>query len=301
MWHIVVLYAIFASTFTLGKAALAYCPPLFLVTFRMISSGLTLLAIYYAIHGNIGRIKRKDWLFFIKLSFFQIYFSYVTYTWALQYVSSIKAATIYLISPFFAAFFSYTRFKEKVTFYKLAGLILGAVGMIPTLLYETSSEEALTQIGVLSTADIMMIISAASFVYGSILTRDLVKRTEYSPILINGISMTLGGLASGFTALLFENNYMLDFHFAPILWGIITALSISNIASFVLNTYLLRQYTATFITFMGFLDPLFVSLYGMVFLGERISPSFFISIVIVGFGLYLFYNEELKQGYIVKK
>ena len=63
---------------------------------------------------------------------------------------------------------------------------------------------------------------------------------------------------------------------------------------------MLRRYTATFLSFMGLLSPIFASLTGWLFLGEPISWVIFLSTGIVSIGLWIVYYAELKQGYIQK-
>jgi drug/metabolite transporter (DMT)-like permease len=59
-------------------------------------------------------------------------------------------------------------------------------------------------------------------------------------------------------------------------------------------------YSATALSFFGFIIPFFTSIMGWFWLGEEVNIWFFISLIIVSFGLYLFYQEELKQGITVK-
>jgi drug/metabolite transporter (DMT)-like permease len=67
---------------------------------------------------------------------------------------------------------------------------------------------------------------------------------------------------------------------------------------FVFNSYLLQYYTVTFLMFLTLVDPLYVALYGWLFIGERVSWYFFVSVLMLFFGLYLFYKEELKHSYL---
>jgi drug/metabolite transporter (DMT)-like permease len=58
---------------------------------------------------------------------------------------------------------------------------------------------------------------------------------------------------------------------------------------------LLKKYTATFMSFAGFIAPLFTALYGWAFLGEIITWHFYASSAIVFVGLFLFYKDELNK------
>jgi drug/metabolite transporter (DMT)-like permease len=66
-----------------------------------------------------------------------------------------------------------------------------------------------------------------------------------------------------------------------------------------IGTYLFRHYTVTFLSFAGFTTPLFAALFGKIFLGESVGLHFFFSLAVVSLGLWLFYGEEIKQGYII--
>jgi drug/metabolite transporter (DMT)-like permease len=64
---------------------------------------------------------------------------------------------------------------------------------------------------------------------------------------------------------------------------------------------MLKKYTATFLSFMGLLSPIFASLNSWLILGEPPSWQILLSTSIVSLGLFIVYQAELKQGYILKK
>ena len=57
----------------------------------------------------------------------------------------------------------------------------------------------------------------------------------------------------------------------------------------------------TILSFFGFFIPLFAAFFGWLWLGEEVSCAFYTTVGLVTIGLYLFYQEELKQGYVVGK
>ena len=64
---------------------------------------------------------------------------------------------------------------------------------------------------------------------------------------------------------------------------------------------MLKKYTATFLSFIGLLSPIFASLNSWIILGETPSWVILLSTTFVSLGLFIIYQAELKQGYIVKK
>ena len=82
--------------------------------------------------------------------------------------------------------------------------------------------------------------------------------------------------------------------------GILDIVLGSSVLGYLLYTMMLKKYTATFLSFAGFIQPLCAAILGWFFLGEYVTYTFFLSAILVFSGLYLFYQEELKQGYVLK-
>jgi drug/metabolite transporter (DMT)-like permease len=87
---------------------------------------------------------------------------------------------------------------------------------------------------------------------------------------------------------------------APFLGWTLLMTFVSNIVCYNLYGLMLRKFTATFLSFVGLLSPIFASLHGWLFLGEPLSLLIFLSTAFVCLGLWIVYSTELKQGYIVK-
>lgn len=299
---IVVLYALAASSFTIAKAVLSYAQPIFFVGFRMTIAGSLLLAYAYWNNSLKHLLQRKNWSRLFLIIIFHIYLAFVLDLLALQHMSSFKGAFLYNLSPFIAALFSYFYFSERMTPTKWLGLLIGMSGFLPELISAAPQENAQWfHIFFLSTAELLMIGSVIASVIGWIIMRSLVKE-HYSVLAINGIGMFAGGLLALLTSLIFERWIPSPiFDLLPFLGLTALIIIIANVLFYNLYGYLLKTYTATFLSFCGFLSPLFAALFGRLFLHEQISWHFFFSIVVVVVGLIMFYQEELRQGYITRK
>lgn len=296
MWQILLLYAVFSLTYPLGKYAMGITQPIFFVGCRMLFAGTVLLLFEYFRHPRGIVIERRDRTAFMLLGFFGIYASYCLQYWALPYISATKWALLYTASPFVTAFFSYLQFGEQMTFKKIVGLILGVMGLIPALLYGTYSVTAVGDCPVYVypyLPEIAVLAAVVAYSYGWVIARQLIKRKQYSSVLINGASMLLGGACSLITSALFECWTPTPVTHWSLFAVIVVSISAFNIFSYLLGTHLLRIYTATFLTFMSFVDPLYVALLSWFFLGEVITWHFFVAVGIFLTGLYLFYQEEL--------
>ncbi len=294
---IIVLYALFGSSFVLGKYLLSYTTPLFLTGVRMTIGGLILLSYLFFYAHEHFKFKRKHLFWYIQMIFFGIYITYTLRFWALNYMPAAKTNFIYNLSPFLSAIFSYIVFNEKLSPKKWAGLGIGFLGLIPVLLSSSNPEKAIGEISFLSWPEIAVIISVATHTYSWIIMRKLVKEKSYSPMMVNGVSMTFGGLLALITSFFIDG-------FAPIKAGYVSyffvilglIILLSNIICYNLYGLLLKRYTATFLSFSGFLSPLFTALYAWILIGEVVTWHFYVSCIVVFIGLYLFYQEELHES-----
>lgn len=289
--------------FSFAKIALQYSPPIFLTGTRMAIGGAILLIFLLLTKRSAFKLRPIQWVSIVLLGFFSIYLTNILEFWALQYLTAAKTCFIYSLSPFFAAFFSYLHFGEKMNGRKWIGLTLGLAGIIPVLALQTGDEGLWSAFSFLSWPALAVMGAALASVYGWVLLRLVVKDHAVSPLMANGSSMLIGA------AMAFAHSFSIESWsptpvaagvMAPFLgWTLVMAF-ISNILCYNLYGMLLKRFTATFLSFMGLLSPVFASLHEWVFLGETPSWLIFLSTAIVSTGLWIVYAAELKQGYITR-
>lgn len=298
MFLVVLLFAMFASLFTLQKETLLFSQPFFLVGSRMLFAGIILLA-YTAIRKPKSlKINLSHLPAFLMLSVSGIYLTNICEIWGIQHMVSSKACLIYSLSPFLAALVAFLVLREVLSAWKWLGMLIGLFGLIPIHFDQTSQEIATGRFSVLSMAEMSIIAAVFFSVYGWILLKKIISTYEHSPLVANAFSMTIGGIM----ALLHSYFAGESWHpipvteFKPFLINSLVMCLISNIICYNLYGYLLKKFTATFMSFAGLVTPLFASLYGYLFLGETVTWHFYISISLFAIGLFIFYNAELKHG-----
>lgn len=308
MFLVAFLYMIIASTFTIGKLALQYVQPIFFIAIRMLLAGLLLLGYLYFFRRSKLFFHKKNLWDFVSIIIFHIFFSFVLEFWALNHLNSSKVCIFYNLSPFISAIFSYFWFGEKMTKKKFLGLSLGFLGFLPIIIARGGAGEvSLGAVWFLSWPELMMLFSVTSSVYGWTVVRKLAWQ-GYDIILINGIGMLGGGILSLITSFFVEGYPTINRVSDSMATDLFTCFGymlllifLANVVFYNLYGFLLHRYTVTFLSFAGFLTPLFAAGYGWIFIGEAVGWSFFLTIFLVFWGLYLFYQEELRQGYIVSK
>ncbi len=298
------MYGVWSSVFSIGKWTLDYSPPLFLTASRMLIAGVLLIGFLALMRRSAFRLTSRQILSLGLLAIFSIYLTNALEFWSLQHMTAAKTCFFYSLGPFFTALFSYFHFNEKMNRRKWLGMLIGFAGFIPVLASQKGADELLSSLTFLSWPEISMIAASACTAYGWILLRLLVKDQSISPLMANGASMLIGGSIALVHSYLVEPWNPLPVsavNLAPFLQGALIMTFISNVLCYNLYGFVLKKFTATFVSFMGLLSPVFASLNSWFFLGESPSPIIFASTAIVSLGLWLIYSAELKQGYIVQK
>ena len=299
---VILLYAMFASVFTIAKTGLLYTQPFFFVGSRMLLAGILLLGYIFFFQKQHFKFNKSHLGKFLLLAAFNIYITNCLEIWGLKYLTSFKTCFIYSLSPFFSALLSYFMLSETMSYKKWIGLFIGFAGFFPILLSQTSSEEQTGHFLLFSWAEIAVMLAAASSVYGWILLGQLVRDSEYSPLMANGLSMTLGGSMALIHSFLVEDWQPIPvLSWIPYLECSLLLIVVSNLICYNLYGQLLKKFSATFMSFAGFTTPLFTAVFGWYYLGESITLPFYLSTVIVFTGLAIFYQEELKLGYAAKQ
>lgn len=298
MFFVFLLFALFASVFTVSKIGLEYTQPFFLIGSRMLLAGVLLVGYEFYRQPSSFKIDWQSWRRILRLALFNIYITNVLEFWGLKYLTSFKTCFIYSLSPFISALFSYLIFTEKMSIKKWIGLTIGFLGIFPMLLSETSLEQETGHLYMFSWAELAVIIAATTSVYGWILLRQLINDNGFSPLLANGMSMIVGGaMALIHSGLVEDWNPIPVTEFLPFFLCAAWLLVISNLVCYNLYGWLLKRFSATFISFAGFTTSMFSALFGWAFLNENLTWAFFVSTAIILFGLVIFYQEELKPSF----
>lgn len=301
---LILMYATWSSVFSLAKITLEHSPPLFLTAARMLLASVLLLGFLALKNRASFKMSGKQFFSLGVLGLFSIYLTNALEFWSLQHLSAAKTCFIYSLCPFFSAFFSYLHFGEKMNRRKWLGMAVGFLGFIPVLAAQKGAEELISGFSLLSWPELSMIGAALCTSYGWILLRVLVKDSEVSPMMANGMSMFVGGLMALVHSFFIDSWNPLPVassNMGSFIQGILIITLISNIICYNLYGLMLKRFTATFISFMGLLSPIFASINGWFILGEVPSPVIFLSTGIVSIGLWMVYSAELRQGYIRPK
>lgn len=301
------VHAIFAAIFPIGRAATEISAPLFFTAVRMMTGGSLLVSYSWIRYGNIIPRIKDIWGVIIAFSITGIYLTNSMEFWGLQFLPAAKASFIYSIAPFVAAVLSYFFFNEKITIKKILGMAIGLIGFTIMIIHNAPGESTQYSFGYFSLAEGALFVAAIASVSGWIfLRRNIKNKTSVILLEVLGLSMLVGSIFCFVQSFATESWDPIPLYDYPNTLGLFTlymilALLISNIIAYPLYTELLKTYTATFLSFSGFIQPLCAAFYGWFFLGETVTIYFFLASFFVVIGLFMFYREDLRQGYVLKK
>jgi len=290
---VVLLYAVLALSFTLAKAGIATAQALYLVSIRMIVGGLVLLPIYLFRRRTIltSTMMMRDIIDFAQVILFHIYLSFVPEFWAMQFLSSIKVNIMYATTPFITMILAYLLYREKMTIYQVIGSMVAFAGLLP--LMARGEEFCLADMFAFEIPELVLLGGICSAAYAWFVIKRLMNR-GYSLLLINGISMLVGGCMSLATWYVVRPvGEPAVYHMSAFVINIIAMVLLANIFVYNLYGWLLRTYSVSLMATAGFLSPIFGAIYGNIFLNEPLGWQHLFSIAGIAIGLYLFFNKEL--------
>ena len=294
MTFIILLQALFATSFPMGKYLMNFVAPLFLSGTRMFIAGSILLIYEYLTSAAHFTFKKKHFWIFAQITILGQFMTYALRLYALRELPVWKVSFFYNLSPFLTALYAYLLFNQRLLAKQWIGLLIGFIGMLPILISSSPAEATMGEFFYISQYEVFLIISVSLHCYSWILIQKLVRYKNYQTSIVNGICMASGGLISLIASFIVEGAPHVSDP-AAFCKGLTIMIFVSNILCHNIYAGLLKKYSATFMSFTSFLSPLFAAFYGWAFFEEKISWHFYLSICIVLLGLYIFYQDELQQ------
>jgi drug/metabolite transporter (DMT)-like permease len=268
---------LWSFAFVAGKIGVTYCPPLILLAARFSLAGLLILGMSI-VRGDAWSLSRRDLVAYAAIGIANnaLYLG-LGYT-GLQTVSAGLGGLIVSANPVFTAVLAATLLGEALTWRKIAGLVLGIVG-VALIVWHRIEVGTDSLHGVLFT-----LASLASIVAGTILFKLLAPKG--SLWIGNGIQNLSAGIVLIPVASMLSSvhditpNIQLLGAFAFLVLG-------GSILAYLLWFHLLKVCGATTASAYHFLMPPLGMLFAWMVLGEHVAARDLLGIVPVALGIYL--------------
>jgi len=275
--YITVFCLLWSFAFIAGKIGVTDCPPLILLAARFLAAGILILAIA-AFRSDASPLSWREVAVFAILGVANnaLYLG-LGYT-GLKSVSAGLGGLIVSANPVFTAGFAAMFLGERLTWRKVAGLLLGIIGVALIVWHRMS-------VGTDSLHGILFTLAAlASIVAGTILFKVLAPKG--SLWIGNGVQ----NLAAGIVLVPFAYTLAdvgdivpsarLAAAFAFLVLG-------RSILAYLLWFHLLKVCGATAASAYHFLMPPLAMLFAFLVLGEHVEPRDLLGVIPVALGIYL--------------
>jgi drug/metabolite transporter (DMT)-like permease len=274
------LAALWGPSFLFIKVAVADIPPLTLVVGRV---GLASLVLYLILRLGGRNLPKFGfiWKHFAVVGFFSNALPFVLFSWGEQYIDSALAAILNGTTPLFTIVLAHFFIADdRLTPVKVMGTLLGFAGLVLLIAPSLFGSVQATTWGLIAVA-----IAAASYGVGIVYTR---KNLRGLPPLVGPTTqLTMATIYLLPLSIFIEQPYRLPFPSWPAL-GSLLALSILGTAlAFVVYYRVIEKTSATYVSMVTYLVPVFGVILGVLVLNERLDWNAYAGCALILMGVMI--------------
>jgi drug/metabolite transporter (DMT)-like permease len=266
-----------ASAFSVGKMAVADCPPLLFLAVRFLAAGVLMMGLAAA-SGLRWTLSKRDVLVFAALGVAnQAIYLGIGFI-ALKTVSAGLAALIISSNPIIAAVLAVFLLGERMTWRRVIGLLLGLSGVI--FIVKSRLTLGTDQFGGI----MLSVLALFAFVGGTILFKLFAPKDGFW--IGNGVQSLAAGIALMPFAVGFE-SFGDVVPSGRLIAAFVYSVVIVSVFAYLLWFRILAVSGATAASSYHFLIPPLGMMFGWLLLGEHVDLADMLGIVPVAFGIYL--------------
>lgn len=269
------LGAIWGASYIFIRVAVEPFGPVFLMFARVALTVPILLG--YARLRAIDLQIRVHWRQFLVLGFLGSALPFTLIAWAELTVSGSMAAILTSATPLFTTLVAVPGLGERLTAYKLIGAVLGIVGVSIVVGGSSMTLDARFLLATLA-----LLGAALSYALGGVYA----KRTFHG---VNNLSMSSGQLIAAALILAPLSLFNLPRELPPAdaILTLLTLVVLCTAFAYQLYYYLIISAGPIQALTVTLLVPIFGVIWGALWLGERVSPSMLLGLLIVLFSVGL--------------
>jgi putative membrane protein PagO len=261
---IILVYAlaclIWGSTWMAIRLGLDSLTPFVSVGLRFSFAALFIL-IFMKIKGMKIQMDKLSIKLYLQMAFFSFVIPYGLVYWGEQYIPSGLASVLFAINPFFVTIFSfYMLSQEKITPYKIIGMIVGFIGIVVIF-----SEDITNTAGFFVWGMVAVVLSA--LIQGWI--QVVVKKygQHLHSFTMNFYPMLIAGLTMLFIGFFTENLNYIKFDSKAIL-SVLYLASFGSMIVFTCWYWLLKRVSVIVLSLITFITPVIALILGIILLKE---------------------------------
>lgn len=272
---------IYGVNHTLAKGLMPdHIEALGFVMLRVIGAALIFWLI--SIFVKSERIERRDWPRIILCAVLGMFINMLLFFKGLSLSTPINSSVIVTISPILVFILSAILIREKITFLKASGAILGLVGALMLVIFTTSSTIEAPNIPL---GNAMIIVNATSYGLYLIVVRPLTKR--YSSITLMKWFFLIAVIINfpvGIREFISVEWTLLPF---SAIWRMGFVVIGTTVLTYLLNIYALKELSASTIGVFVYLQPLIAITFAIITGADQLNYIKVIAGILVFIGVYM--------------
>ncbi len=276
----VLVQLIYGVNYNITKIAMPeYIQPFALVFLRV----STALILFWLIAFTVvkEKVERKDIWTFALFGLFGVAGNQLFFLKGLSHTTAINAAIIMISNPIIVFIFSLVYYKEKFSFVRFLGILLGITGALILLLFNNQfSFGSETLLG-----DTMILINSTSWAIFVVGIRKYLKK-------YNTFSIIKWVFLFGFiyiTPFSFNEIQQTNFSAWPIhIWYAVGFVVVfTTVIAYVLNTYCLRHLSSATVSAYIYLQPFIAGVFAIIYFHEELTWKKGLAAILIFIGVYL--------------
>ena len=260
----VLVTIIWSTSWVLIKIGLADIPAMTFAGLRYVLASLLFLPLLLKkdIRQQIKRLSKREWAVMVLLGVVLYTVGQGGQYLGLAYLPSVTVSLILNLSALFVAIVSSITIKEKLNWLQWIGVILNLAGV---LLYFNPANNPLQGHWLGWLFAVLCLLGNS---VGSIIGREVNRSARIHPIVITGISMTIGSALMLVTGILWQGLPPLS---AQSIWIIVILAVVNTAVCFTLWNYTQQTLLATESSILNNTMLVYISILAWIFLGEKQS------------------------------
>lgn len=277
LW-LLLLAALWGPSFIFIKLAVEDIPPITMAAGRV---GLAAVALYLVLRlqGRNLPGPGKIWKNFAVMGFFSNALPFALFSWGEQYIDSALAAILNGTTPLFTILLAHFLIgDDRLTLPKLGGVLLGFTGLVLLILPTLFDGVHATSLGVAA-------ITVAASSYGVAIVYSRLNLRGLPPLVAPTAQLAMATVYLLPISLLVEQPYRLPLPSWTSAGSLIALALIGTALAFVLYYRIIERTSATYLSMVTYLVPVFGITLGVVVLDEQLQWNAYVGCALILMGV----------------
>ena len=272
---------IYGLNHTIAKGVMPeYIKPFGFIFLRV--AGATMLFWLISLWFPKEKVAKSDWPRLLASAFFGMVLNMLFFFKGLSLSTPINSSVIVTITPILVLLLSSYLLREKITWLKVSGIILGLSGALMLVLFsaETGKDAPNIPLG-----NLMFIVNAVSFGIYLILVKPLTSK--YHPVtLMKWIFLTAFIINFPIT---FSDFTEVEWQVLPqeAVWSIVFVVLGTTFLTYLLNIFAIKHLSASTLSSFIYLQPLIAIIFAIIAGVDKLTPLKLAAGFLVFLGVYL--------------